>query len=310
VNLNPNHSWALHPPLPLPHSRPCLQCWAPSRTCLLTRAPPSFNNSLNLLSHNNPRTDHLMFLLHPSTAKTSPSQMCFIFFNLNGENMNVIAMSGRLSVLRCEFVVCSQRDVGLHFHTLSSSQARIALLEGERRSFENIKVDLMRRIKMLEYALRVERCVPIPSLALSTDVTCFTRAARNNSHNRPLSDPNRYPPQRSPLCSPLLRRTRRLAIRMVAVPALLAVKVSPIPLHPFLLLTRPKTLPYLQKGVPTVPRSLVQRERVRWQGHHHRLGGRTPMALPQLLPWVNHRLVVTPRAGPAVGSTLNSTRLG
>lgn len=36
-------------------------------------------------------------------------------------------------------------------------RARIALLEGERRSFENIKVDLMRRIKMLEYALRVER---------------------------------------------------------------------------------------------------------------------------------------------------------
>jgi len=38
-------------------------------------------------------------------------------------------------------------------------QARIALLEGERRSFENVKLDLMRRIKMLEYALRMERCV-------------------------------------------------------------------------------------------------------------------------------------------------------
>jgi striatin 1/3/4 len=36
-------------------------------------------------------------------------------------------------------------------------QARIALLEGERRSFENVKLDLMRRIKMLEYALRMER---------------------------------------------------------------------------------------------------------------------------------------------------------
>lgn len=36
-------------------------------------------------------------------------------------------------------------------------QARIALLEGERRSFDNVKLDLMRRIKMLEYALRVER---------------------------------------------------------------------------------------------------------------------------------------------------------
>ncbi|TFK54848.1 WD40 repeat-like protein [Heliocybe sulcata] len=36
-------------------------------------------------------------------------------------------------------------------------RARIALLEGERRSFDNVKVDLMRRIKMLEYALRMER---------------------------------------------------------------------------------------------------------------------------------------------------------
>ncbi|KAG5341049.1 hypothetical protein C0989_011908 [Termitomyces sp. Mn162] len=36
-------------------------------------------------------------------------------------------------------------------------RARIALLEGERRSFDNIKLDLVRRIKMLEYALRMER---------------------------------------------------------------------------------------------------------------------------------------------------------
>jgi striatin 1/3/4 len=41
----------------------------------------------------------------------------------------------------------------------NKQQARIALLEGERRSFENVKLDLMRRIKMLEYALRMERCV-------------------------------------------------------------------------------------------------------------------------------------------------------
>ena len=40
-------------------------------------------------------------------------------------------------------------------------KARIALLEGERRSFDNVKLDLMRRIKMLEYALRVERYVPV-----------------------------------------------------------------------------------------------------------------------------------------------------
>lgn len=36
-------------------------------------------------------------------------------------------------------------------------RARIALLEGERRGVENLKADLMRRVKMLEYALRQER---------------------------------------------------------------------------------------------------------------------------------------------------------
>lgn len=36
-------------------------------------------------------------------------------------------------------------------------KARIALLEGQRRSAENLKVDLLRRAKMLEFALRQER---------------------------------------------------------------------------------------------------------------------------------------------------------
>jgi len=118
---------------------------------------------------------------------------------------------------------------------------------------------------MPRLALRRPRGVsnspPVLSSASSTDVTCFTRAARNNSHNPPLSHPNRYPPRRLPLCSPLLRRTRRLAIRMVAVLVLLAVKVSRLSIHPFLLLTRPKTLLYPQKGVRMAPRPLVQEER-------------------------------------------------
>lgn len=57
------------------------------------------------------------------------------------------------------------------FRSFTFLQARIALLEGERRSFENIKVDLMRRIKMLEYALRVERFVPILSSTTSRALT-------------------------------------------------------------------------------------------------------------------------------------------
>lgn len=36
-------------------------------------------------------------------------------------------------------------------------QARIALLQGERKGQENLKNDLVRRIKMLEYCLRQER---------------------------------------------------------------------------------------------------------------------------------------------------------
>lgn len=55
-------------------------------------------------------------------------------------------------------------------------QARIALLEGERRSFDNVKLDHMRRIKMLEYALRVERCVhrAVSVLATRRRLTCPT----------------------------------------------------------------------------------------------------------------------------------------
>ena len=38
-----------------------------------------------------------------------------------------------------------------------SFQARIAFLQGERKGQENLKNDLVRRIKMLEYALKQER---------------------------------------------------------------------------------------------------------------------------------------------------------
>ena len=38
-----------------------------------------------------------------------------------------------------------------------SLQAKIAFLQGERRGYENLMRDLVRRIKMLEYALKQER---------------------------------------------------------------------------------------------------------------------------------------------------------
>uniref|UniRef100_A0A8C2P444 Striatin N-terminal domain-containing protein n=1 Tax=Capra hircus TaxID=9925 RepID=A0A8C2P444_CAPHI len=39
----------------------------------------------------------------------------------------------------------------------SSTEAQIAFLQGERKGQENLKKDLVRRIKMLEYALKQER---------------------------------------------------------------------------------------------------------------------------------------------------------
>lgn len=44
----------------------------------------------------------------------------------------------------------------VHFINL---QAKIAFLQGERKGQENLKNDLVRRIKMLEYALQKERLV-------------------------------------------------------------------------------------------------------------------------------------------------------
>ena len=44
-----------------------------------------------------------------------------------------------------------------HVIPLSYFQARIAFLQGERKGQEKLKHDLIRRIKMLEYALKQER---------------------------------------------------------------------------------------------------------------------------------------------------------
>lgn len=63
--------------------------------------------------------------------------------------------------------VMSQRDersVSSLFYVSFSSlcapvrfQAQVAFLQGERKGQENMKQDLVRRIKMLEYALKQER---------------------------------------------------------------------------------------------------------------------------------------------------------
>lgn len=52
-------------------------------------------------------------------------------------------------------------------------QAQVAFLQGERKGQENMKQDLVRRIKMLEYALKQERydkCQEVLSLSLSVPI--------------------------------------------------------------------------------------------------------------------------------------------
>ena len=80
-------------------------------------------------------------------------------------------------------------------------KARIALLEGERRSFDNVKLDLMRRIKMLEYALRVERYVFL------YDSASFARVCDIDVSCRQLQAAR---PARHCICSP--GETRHLAV--------------------------------------------------------------------------------------------------
>lgn len=85
-------------------------------------------------------------------------------------------------------------------------RARIALLEGERRSFENVKLDLMRRIKMLEYALRMERSKQLgqPStVTQSSKLNATQQSAKDDAKegsrgSSPRSEDSPLPPERAP----------------------------------------------------------------------------------------------------------------
>ena len=61
-------------------------------------------------------------------------------------------------------------------------QARIALLQGERKGQENLKNDLVRRIKMLEYCLKQER-IKFHRLKFGTDPPGFTSEAADEDMN-------------------------------------------------------------------------------------------------------------------------------
>jgi hypothetical protein len=254
-----------------------LQCWAPARIYPPTKDPPSSNNNPNSSNHSSPRMAPPMSLHLPSTAKTSPSPTCFIFFNQNGASMNATATNGRSSALRCGCV--ARHYLILPFHSFTFLQARIALLEGERRSFENIKVDLMRRIKMLEYALRVERFVSILS---STASTALTRppplsSSKQLSQSSPHASQSIAPTKVTSLQSSSQKdeTSSHKEASSPSSPRSEGTRVSP---HSLLLLTLFKILPYPQKGDRMVHPPLVQQER---QDRHHYLGGQTRMAQPQ-----------------------------
>jgi len=63
-------------------------------------------------------------------------------------------------ILMCAYFILRALTTQLPGRALTfdlSPQARIAFLQGERKGQENLKNDLVRRIKMLEYALKQER---------------------------------------------------------------------------------------------------------------------------------------------------------
>ncbi|GMK57236.1 hypothetical protein CspeluHIS016_0400700 [Cutaneotrichosporon spelunceum] len=82
-------------------------------------------------------------------------------------------------------------------------RARIAMLEGQRRSAENLKVDLLRRVKMLEYALRSERtktpgrtAVGAARLAALQDEDKMSRDEKEGSGSSDGGDDNSERPER------------------------------------------------------------------------------------------------------------------
>ncbi|CAH1757118.1 13009_t:CDS:10 [Entrophospora sp. SA101] len=92
-------------------------------------------------------------------------------------------------------------------------KARIALLEGERRGIERMKTDLMRRIKMLEYALVKERGKYVSNTNNSQSKETFTTdtPANEEGPDSPitLNNNNAIPQKSSPSIEPLTTETSK-----------------------------------------------------------------------------------------------------
>ncbi|KAJ3296021.1 hypothetical protein HK104_002052 [Borealophlyctis nickersoniae] len=70
--------------------------------------------------------------------------------------LNGYTLPGVLHFLQCEWRRF-ERERNEWDIEKADLKARVSFLEGERRGVENLKTDLLRRVKMLEYALRQER---------------------------------------------------------------------------------------------------------------------------------------------------------
>eukprot|EP00158_Paraphelidium_tribonemae_P005868 Partr_v1_DN27567_c0_g1_i3_m30453 putative Striatin, calmodulin binding protein len=71
-------------------------------------------------------------------------------------------------------------------------RTRLAVLEGEKRGFEVLKSDLLRRIKMLEFALRQERAKgsnASPAAATSTTINASSSAVDESNVAKPVESP-------------------------------------------------------------------------------------------------------------------------
>ncbi|KAK8864188.1 hypothetical protein IAR55_001434 [Kwoniella newhampshirensis] len=104
-------------------------------------------------------------------------------------------------------------------------RARIALLEGQRRSAENLKVDLLRRVKMLEFALRQERTktvstgnrpagIPPARLTALQDEEKSTRDDKEGSGSEgSQEDPSEKPPKMNGIHPAAMGKSSTVAFR-------------------------------------------------------------------------------------------------
>ena len=138
----------------------------------------------------------------------------------------------------------------------------------------------MRRIKMLEYALRVERFVPILPSTASRALTRPPSSSKQLSQSGPHASQSIAPAKVASLQSSS-QKDETSSHKEASSPSSPRSEGFRVPIHSLLLLMLCKILPYPQKGDRMVRPPLVQQERVHGQDRHRHLGGQTRMVQRQ-----------------------------